>query len=265
MIFSEPKPPNLVPELINSTNRIHVLVFLTLTALFCGHSHAADRKPSIVVVVADDYGVEGLSADGGISHQTPNIDRLAKEGMRFTRCFSNLSGSPSRGSLLTGRYPVQNGLKIVLSSKNQENIYLHRSQPGFPRQLRQHGSATQIVGKWHVALDNKHNTIREFGFAHSQTGQVFGGQCQKTARFWNPCLMPDGRGIADETKDRCGPDVDLEAYLDFIKASVKQNEPILAYCSTFRPYYLWEPAPDRNEKIHLAPNTAHKAASKIFL
>lgn len=110
-----------------------VIVFLTAIA------SVASAKPNIVLILADDLGVECLSSYGGQSHRTPHLDRLAKEGMRFTQSFSNPYCSPSRGQLLTGRYPFQNGLKVVLHSKKQENIYLRPSQPSFVRQLKQHG------------------------------------------------------------------------------------------------------------------------------
>ncbi len=225
---------------------------------------AEPSKPNIVLILADDVGVECLSAYGGTSHRTPNLDRLAKEGMRFTHCFSNPLCSPSRGQLLTGRYPFQNGLKVVLHSKSQENIYLHPDQPSFPRQLKQHGYATQIVGKWHVSLEHKHNNIQAFGFDHYQTWCIFDDKGQKTTRYWNPYQMRDGRIIADEVKDRYGPDVDLEVYLDFIKTRAKANQPFLAYYSTYLPHYPWEPTPDSKEKTFRAPNVAHKGDPKYF-
>jgi arylsulfatase A-like enzyme len=229
-----------------------------------GPAATEPSKPNIVLILADDVGVECLSAYGGTSHRTPNLDRLAKEGMRFTRCFSNPLCSPSRGTLLTGRYPFQNGLKVVLHSKSQENIYLHPSQPSFPRQLKQHGYATQIVGKWHVSLEHKHNTIQAFGFDHYQTWCIFDDKGQKTTRYWNPYQMRDGRIIADKIKDRYGPDMDLEVYLDFIKASAKSKTPFLAYYSTYLPHYPWEPTPDSKEKTFRAPNVAHKGDPKYF-
>ena len=94
-------------------------------------------KPNVVIVLADDLGVECLSSYGGTSHKTPNIDKLATQGMRFTRCFSNPYCSPSRASLLTGRYPFKNGLKTVLDTQDKENVYLHPDQPSFARQLKQ--------------------------------------------------------------------------------------------------------------------------------
>lgn len=225
---------------------------------------AVTEKPNVLFILADDLGVECLSAYGGISHKTPNIDRLAREGMRFSNCFSHPYCSPSRGSLLTGRYPFQNGLKTVLHSKYQENIFLNPSQPSFPRQLKQRGYTTQIVGKWHVSLEHKHNTIREFGFDRYQTWCIFDENGRKTTRFWNPYLMRDDRIIADEIKDRYGPDVDLEYYLDFIKANAKEQKPFFAYYSTYLPHFPWEPTPDSREKTYRAPKPEHKGDPKYF-
>jgi len=249
----------------------HLVILLHLVAPWLAALQAADgpnrpdgARPNVLLILADDLGVECLSACGGTSHKTPNIDRLANEGMRFSRCFSHPFCSPSRGSLLTGRYPFQNGLNVVLHSKKQENIYLKPSQPSFPRQLKQHGYATQIVGKWHVSLEHKHNTIREFGFDHYQTWCIFDDKGGKTTRFWNPYLMRDDRIIADEIKDRYGPDVDLEVYLDFIKANAKEQKPFFAYYSTYLPHFPWEPTPDSKDKTYRAPNAAHKGDPKYF-
>ena len=249
----------------------HLVILLHFVAPWLAALQAADgsnrpdgARPNVLLILADDLGLECLSAYGGTSHKTPNIDRLANEGMRFSRCFSHPFCSPSRGSLLTGRYPFQNGLNVVLHSKTQENIYLKPSQPSFPRQLKQHGYATQIVGKWHVSLEHKHNTIREFGFDHYQTWSIFDEKGRKTTRFWNPYLMRDDRIIADEIKDRYGPDVDLEVYLDFIKANAKEQKPFFAYYSTYLPHFPWEPTPDSKDKTYRAPNAAHKGDPKYF-
>ena len=72
-----------------------------------------------------------------------------------------------------------------------------------------------------MALEHKHNTIREFGFDHYQTWRIFDDQGNRTTRYWNPYLMRDGRIIAGEIKGRYGPDVDLEFTLDFIRNSAK--------------------------------------------
>jgi arylsulfatase A-like enzyme len=247
-----------------ASHRKHAIFAAWIMLCLAVNAAAAPPKPNVLLILADDLGVECLSSYGGTSHRTPNLDRLAKEGMRFTHCFSNPFCSPSRGQLLTGRYPFQNGLKVVLHSKSQENIYLRPTQPSFARQLRQHGYATQIVGKWHVALEHKHNTIADFGFDHSQTWSIFDTEGAKTTRFWNPYLLRDGRIIAGEVKNRYGPDVDLEVYLDFIKAKAKSQTPFLAYYSTCLTHYPWEPTPDSKDKTYRAPNAAHKGDPKYF-
>jgi arylsulfatase A-like enzyme len=244
-----------------------LLILLLLTSPWLAaetSNNTAAAKPNVLLILADDLGVECFSTYGGTSHKTPNIDRLAASGMRFTRCFSNPYCSPSRAQLLTGSYPFQNGLKVVLHSRNQENLYLDPKQPSFPRQLKQHGYTTQIVGKWHVSLEHKHNTIREFGFDHYQTWRIFGEKGQRTTRYWNPHLMRDDRIIADEIKNRYGPDVDLEFTLDFIKTSVKSQTPFLAYYSTCLPHFPWEPTPDSQDKTYRAPHEGHKGDPKYF-
>jgi len=184
--------------------------------------------------------------------------------MRFTHCFANPLCSPSRAQLLTGRYPFLNGLKVVLSSKRQEDIFLRPSQPSFPRQLKQHGYATQIVGKWHVSLEHKHDTIRDFGFDHYQTWSIFDDRGQKTTRYWNPYQLRDGRIIAEEVRKRYGPDVDLETHLDFIRKCAQDQKPFLAFYSTYLPHYPWEPTPDSEAPSYRAPNAAHKGDAKYF-
>ena len=241
-----------------------------LAALLLGASASlpaaelSPKKPNVLLILADDLGVECLSSYGGTSHQTPNLDRLAKEGMRFTHCFANPLCSPSRAQLLTGRYPFLNGLKVVLSGKHQEDIFLRPSQPSFPRQLKQHGYATQIVGKWHVSFEHKHDTIREFGFDHYQTWSIFDERGEKTTRYWNPHQLRDGRLIAEEVRHRYGPDVDLETHLAFMRKCARDRTPFLAFYSTYLPHYPWEPTPDSQDQAYRAHDVAHKGDPRFF-
>ena len=174
-----------------------LLLTLSLPVLAAGQTNAPS-KPNLIWIMADDLGWGDLGCYGQKVITTPNLDRMAAEGMRFTHCFANPLCSPSRGQLITGRYPFLNGLKVVLANKNQEDMYLRPSQPSFPRQLKEHGYATQIVGKWHLSLEHKHDTIRQFGFDHYQTWSIFDDRGQKTTRYWNPHQIRDGRIIAAE-------------------------------------------------------------------
>ena len=74
---------------MNSMKRLHLLSFLLLARLFCGHSHAADRKPNLVIIYTDDLGHGDLSCyNPKPACQTPRIDHMAKEGVRFTDAHS---------------------------------------------------------------------------------------------------------------------------------------------------------------------------------
>ncbi len=232
----------------------------------CVALHAAEAtiKPNIVIILADDLGVECLSCYGGTSLKTPNIDKLVTQSMRFTRCFSNPYCSPSRASLLTGRYPFKNGLKTVLDTKQKEEIYLHPDQPSFARQLKQKGYATELVGKWHMSLEHKHNTINEFGFDQYQTWLIFDDKGEKTTKFWTPYLIRNGVVIADQIKERYGPDVDLEFHLNFIKESAQKKQPFLAYYATCLPHFPWEPTPDSKDQSYREKVIGKKGDPKYF-
>jgi len=232
---------------------------------FCFAQHTFQTKsPNIVFILADDLGFECLSSYGGTSHNTPNIDKLASQGMRFTNCFSNPFCSPSRASLLTGRYPFKNGLKEVLHSRTQEEIYLSPEQPSFARQLKSAGYATAIVGKWHVSLLHKHNTINEFGFDQYQVWQIFDKEGNKRRRYWTPHSNRNGTVIADQIKDRYGPDVDMEFLLNFITDNAEKKQPFLAWFTTCLPHFPWEPTPDSKEQGYRVPGPEHKGDKKYF-
>ena len=214
------------------------------TCVAKGGDEAEQKRPNILFILADDLGIECLSSYGGTGHTTPVLDTLATQGMRFTDCFSNPYCSPSRGSLLTGRYPFKNGLTTVLLSIRQENIYLSPDQPSFARQLKQAGYATAIAGKWHTSLLHKHNTINAFGFDQYQVWQIFDANRKKTRRFWSPHLNRNGTILCEELNGMYGPDLNVAFLIDFMKTQVERKKPFLAYYSTPLPHFPWEPTPD---------------------
>jgi arylsulfatase A-like enzyme len=121
-------------------------------------AHAAAQAPpqsqrpvNFVVFLADDHGEGDLGAYGHAVLKTPNIDRLAAEGMRFDRAFLTISScSPSRASILTGRYPHATGAEDLHQP-------LPAGQATFARYLRQAGYHNMSVGKWHLGEAEKHN------------------------------------------------------------------------------------------------------------
>ena len=107
------------------------------------------QKPNIVYIFADDLGYGDLSCYGAKDINTPNIDQIAKEGIKFTEFYSASSVcSPSRAALLTGRYPQRMGINTVFFSESFTGI--PDKEITIPEILKEKGYATGIVGKWHL-------------------------------------------------------------------------------------------------------------------
>lgn len=123
--------------------------FLKTTAAVTATSAiGATRSPNIVFILLDDLGYGDLSCYGGKIH-TPNIDKMAREGIRFTNAYSaNPVCSPSRAGLLTGRYPTRVGVPRVLFP--QDTTGLDLSEKTLANILKDRGYKTMCVGKWHL-------------------------------------------------------------------------------------------------------------------
>jgi arylsulfatase A len=243
----------------------NVLVVLAFSFANPSASAGTAGKTNIVVILADDLGIECLSAYGGKDHKTPNIDKLAAQGMRFTDCFSNPYCSPSRANLLTGRYPFRNGLKEVIFNETlHANTFLSPSQPSFPRQLKLAGYTTAIAGKWQLSFLRHRNQINEFGFDQYQCWQIFDDQGARTSRFDEPHFNRNGKVIAKEIAGRYGPDVNVEFLADFIRTNAGKGQPLFAYHTSLLPHYPWVPTPDSADKSYKLPDSASKGDPKYF-
>jgi arylsulfatase len=109
---------------------------------------AATRKPNVIMIYADDLGYGDLGCYGG-KIRTPNLDRMASEGMRFTNFLSaNPVCSPSRAALLTGRYPTRVSMPRVLFP--QDNVGLPEDEMTIAQMLKPQGYKAMCVGKWHL-------------------------------------------------------------------------------------------------------------------
>ena len=126
-----------------------------------------DRSPNILLILADDHGYGDISAHNGPSIQTPNIDRIAASGMRFTQFYANSSVcSPSRASLMTGRYPDRVGVPGVIRTHPERNWgYLRQDATTLPSILKGEGYHTSLIGKWHLGLEPENHPCRR-GFDH---------------------------------------------------------------------------------------------------
>ena len=118
--------------------------------------------PDILVLLADDLGYADLSYNGATEIETPNIDRLAREGVVFTAGYTTHSVcTPSRAGLLTGRYPARFGMDNILTVAPHDNSYgLPASENTFAKRLQQAGYATALVGKWHLGAAPRFHPLR---------------------------------------------------------------------------------------------------------
>ncbi len=174
---------------------------------------AAPQRPNIVLIVADDFGRECLGAYGGTSYDTPNLDRLARSGARFTEVFSTPRCSPSRVTLLTGRYTFRS---------TNEWGHLPPEEITFGQLLRDAGYATALAGKWQLGRHRDDpQLVNRFGF---ERYCCWGWE--EGPRYWRPLIWQDGE-IRGDVQDRYGPDVHGEYLIDFIGR--QRDRPFLAY------------------------------------
>ena len=113
------------------------------------------KKPNVVVIMTDDQGYGDLGCMGSADLKTPNIDSLAENGARFSSMYSaSPVCSPSRASLLTGRYPARAGVRAILAGHRKASG-LTPAVPTLATALKKEGYSTGIFGKWHLGLKNE--------------------------------------------------------------------------------------------------------------
>lgn len=185
----------------------------------------ADKLPNILFIMADDHAAHAISAYGSKVNSTPNIDRLAKEGIRFDSCFCvNSICTPSRASILTGKYSHKNGVPVFNTFDG--------SQPTVAKYLQSAGYYTGIIGKWHLGS-------QPTGFDY---WIVLPGQ----GVYFNPVfLTPEGRKVINGYVT----DIITDLSIDFLKNRPK-DKPFFLMCHHKAPHRRWEP--EEKYKIEFA-------------
>lgn len=182
---------------------------------------AAAGPPNIVLIFADDHACPAISAYGDPRRlvDTPHLDRLAREGVRFDRCLvPNAICGPSRAAVLTGKYSHLNGFY------NNTNSRFDGSQVTFPKLLQKAGYQTAVIGKWHLVSDPT-------GFDH---WHILPGQ----GRYYHPPMIRNGQKV-----QHSGYVTDLiaEFSVEWIRKRDK-NRPFLLLSHHKAPHREWAPA-----------------------
>ncbi len=184
---------------------------------------AATEKPNIIFIFTDDHAYQAISAYGSMINHTPNIDRIAREGMRFDRALvTNSICAPSRAVILTGKYSHLNG---VLDNR----LRFDGSQQTFPKLLQAAGYQTAIFGKWHLKT-------APTGF---DAWEVLPGQ----GAYYNP----DMRLGPDDTRRRhegYTTDIITDLSLEWLKERRDQDKPFMLMSQHKAPHRNWMPGPE---------------------
>lgn len=156
------------------------------------------QRPNIVLILIDDMGWKDLACCGSSFYETPNIDRLAIEGMRFTNAYASCPVcSPTRASLLTGKYPARVGVTNFIGGRAQGKLidapyidHLPLEEFSLARALQQGGYQTWHVGKWHLGEDPYHP--EEHGFDVNVAGCSWGRPSNGYFSPWGIPKLEDG-------------------------------------------------------------------------
>lgn len=178
-------------------------------------------RPNILYIMADDHAAPAMSCYGSRMNKTPNIDRIANEGMRFNNCFcTNSLCGPSRAVLLTGKYSHINGFR-----DNTGQSRFNGNQPTFIKMLRAAGYHTAVIGKWHL-------NSKPTGFDYS-------------------CIMPGQGRYFDPQFDDMGKRTVVQGYVtDIITDKTiehienrDKSQPFCILCHHKAPHREWNPDP----------------------
>ena len=191
-----------------------------LCAFVTGRPSLADR-PNILFVFTDDHAAHAISAYGSKINETPNMDRIANEGMLFRNCFvTNSICGPSRAVILTGKYSHLNGFL-------QNGDRFDGSQQTFPKLLQGAGYQTAMIGKWHLGTDPT-------GFDY---WNVLIGQ----GPYYNPPMIKNGERVKYTGYTT---DIITDLALEWLQEGRDDEQPFMLMYQHKAPHRNWQPGPD---------------------
>ncbi len=231
----------LLPRLVCGLGMLASLTPLVMSAELslpaAAPSEASGAKPNILFILVDDYGIKDVGVEGSTFYETPQIDALARSGMRFTQGYAACSVcSPSRASIMLGQYPTRHGITNWIGDDVGEADARRRktkllvpdyvrnlpAQTTLPSALKQAGYATFFAGKWHLGGESAWPENR--GFDINKGGWDAGSPSGYYAPWNNPRLPsgPQGQSLTHRLADET---------ITFIEQH--SNQPFFAYLSLY--------------------------------
>lgn len=226
-------------------NRINYFLAITLFFLSCNtlKKQAEQPKPNILFILADDLGYTDLSCMGSNFYETPNIDKIAQNGMIFTNGYAACQVcSPSRASLMTGKSPARHGITDYIGAPIGEDWrrwkrytktlpptykkHLPHEYTTMPEVLKNNGYQTFFAGKWHLGGEGSHPT--DHGFDENQGGYHQGGPY--SGGYFSPFNNPQMEDYPEETGMSMSAKLAKET-INFIERN--QDSSFLAYLSFY--------------------------------
>jgi len=244
--------------------RIHLLSLaaaqvILLVAPATAQLAAAAEKPNVVLILADDVSTDMFSCYGRPgTAKTPNIDRIADEGVQFRTCFAPAICAPSRALLMTGVYGNRTGVFRNDMWAFDSRGTLFTAQHSWAKLLQQAGYKTAVAGKWHCGARepwDPHVGFDEYCMwegpdkikSHFGIDVIAGGQRKDITlpdlRYWYPSIIQNGKYVEVAEND-FGPDIRCDFLMDFMERMVEAERPFLAYWPTVIPHGPYSTTPD---------------------
>ena len=186
------------------------------------------KKPNIILLLSDDQGEWAMGCSGNNEIITPNIDRIAREGIIFKNFFcASPVCSPARATLLTGRIPSQHGVHDWLrdDNKKQEEIEYLKGQTGYTDILSKNGYVCGLSGKWHLGKSSTPQKGFDYWFAHKSGG----------GPYYHAPFYEDGELV---NKDGYATDIITDKAIDFIRKYAKK-QPFYLHVGYTAPHSPW--------------------------
>ena len=231
--------------------RVKTLISTLLASLAVTLTASAAKQPNIVLIMADDVSPEMYGCYGAADAKTPNLDRMASEGVQFNTAWGAALCAPARAQIMTGCYGTTTGLYsngFGLPMEDGSNNLFHY-YPSFAKLLQKQGYRTAVAGKWHIGgAEEPHEKVVGFDEYCLWEGPkqlaALPGKPEHTglwedsktpSRFWHPCVIQNGELLATKPTD-FGPALYTKFLCEFMERSVKEGKPFLAYYPMVSPH-----------------------------